>query len=128
MRTAAYLWLALALLAPAAAHAQPTPPAPPAAPSDFSGLWTSWDGASRAAMARESEALAQLRRDIATADARRLSALHAQGRSLGERVGEIVRGGDCEEGERVARDAGDFALVAAVRAHCREGEAPATGR
>jgi hypothetical protein len=30
-----------------------------------------------------------------------------------------VRAGDCEEGERVARAAGDFPLVEAVRAHCR---------
>jgi hypothetical protein len=30
--------------------------------------------------------------------------------------------GDCGEGERVARAAGDFALVAAVRAHCADAD------
>lgn len=38
--------------------------------------------------------------------------------ALGERVGDIVALGDCAEGERVARTAGDFALVAAVRDYC----------
>ena len=126
--------LSLALLAPAPllgqAPAAPSPaaPAPAATDSGFSGLWTHWDGVSRESIGREQEALHQVDRDLATADARRRQALRNQGRDLGARVGEIVRGGDCEEGERVARDAGDFALVAAVRAHCREGETPATGR
>ena len=45
--------------------------------------------------------------------------LRAGSPELGQRVGEIVRAGDCEEGERVARAAGDFPLVEAVRTHCR---------
>lgn len=41
------------------------------------------------------------------------------GDALGQRVGELVRTGDCTAGERMAREAGDFALLAAVRAYCR---------
>ncbi len=47
------------------------------------------------------------------------SRAQAEAVALGERVGEVVRAGDCAEGERIARVAGDFALVRAVRAHCR---------
>jgi hypothetical protein len=43
----------------------------------------------------------------------------AEAVALGRRVGEVVRAGDCAEGERIAREAGDFALVNAVRDHCR---------
>lgn len=112
--------LSLALLAPAVAPAQPAAPAPrPAAPPDFSNLWTHWDGASREAIGREREGIREIDQEIATANASQLQALHEQGRDLGERVGEMVRTGDCEQGERLAREAGDFALVAAVRAHCR---------
>ena len=39
--------------------------------------------------------------------------------ALGRRVGEIVRAGDCTGGERMAREAGDLALVRAVQEHCR---------
>jgi hypothetical protein len=109
--------LALALLAPATLAAQP--PAP-AQRGPFDSLWTSWNGTNRQAMLRENEAIEQVRRDVATADAARQAALRDQGRALGERVGEIVRGGDCEDGERVAREAGDFALVEAVRDYCRQ--------
>ena len=42
----------------------------------------------------------------------------AEAVALGRRVGEVVRAGDCAEGERIAREAGDFALVRAVREHC----------
>ncbi|MGZ8335085.1 MAG: hypothetical protein ACXWU1_00315 [Allosphingosinicella sp.] len=112
-------WIsALALLAPAPALGQTASP-PPILNSDFSRLWTSWDGVNRTAMAREAEAGLQLQRDLATADAARMQVLRSQGRDLGEQVGEVVRGGDCAEGERLARAAGDFALVAAVREHCR---------
>ena len=105
----------LALLAPATAGASDAPASPPA---QFGRLWTGWSSISREAMTVESEAAQRVRDDLATADAARLAELRNQGRDLGERVGEIVRQGDCDEGERVARAAGDFALVEAVRAHC----------
>ncbi len=107
--------LALALLAPAMLAAQPTAPR-----GQFDSMWTSWSGTNRQAMLQENEAIERVRRDVATADAARQAALRNQGRALGERVGEIVRGGDCEDGERVAREAGDFALVEAVREYCRQ--------
>ena len=107
----------LALLAPAPALAQ----AP--ASSDFSRLWTGWSSVNREAMTTERQGIEQVRRDVASADSARLRALRDQGRALGERVGEIVRLGDCEEGERIAREAGDFALVEAVRDHCRRAAA-----
>jgi len=42
-----------------------------------------------------------------------------QARALGDQVGEMVALGDCDGGERLARDAGDLALVGAVQDHCR---------
>lgn len=124
MRPLAPFLLSLALCAPAVAFAQAAAPAAPAprpaeSPADFSNLWTRWDGASREAIGREREGIREIDQEIATANARQLQTLHEQGRDLGERVGEMVRTGDCEQGERLAREAGDFALVAAVRAHCR---------
>ena len=107
----------LALLAPSAVFAQAAPGAP--APSDFRRLWTGWDNVNRAALDAETEAQQRVRRDLSSGDAERLRQLRNEGRALGERVGEIVRLGDCEDGERVARAAGDFALVEAVRSHCR---------
>lgn len=82
-------------------------------------MWTSWSGVTRQSLQSESEALDRVRRDVATAGAQRQAELRNEGRALGERVGEIVRAGDCEDGERVARQAGDFALVEAVRNYCR---------
>ncbi len=113
----------LALLAPALAHAQDRRAATGA--SDFSRLWTGWSSVNRQAMSTESAAAGRVREEIAAADAERLAQLRDRGRALGERVGEIVRLGDCAEGERVARAAGDFALVEAVRAHCGSADAPA---
>lgn len=99
---AAYLiGLALASAAPA--------PAPPADPG-FNALWTRWPTANGEALRAEAA------RQAPTAAA---GPLRAGSPELGARVGEIVRTGDCEEGERVARAAGDFPLVQAVRAHCR---------
>ena len=109
--------LFLALIAPAPALAQP------AASSDFSRLWTGWNSVNREAMTTERQGIEQVRRDVASADSARMRVLRDQGRALGERVGEIVRLGDCEEGERIAREAGDFALVEAVRDHCRRAAA-----
>ena len=105
----------LALVAPSAALAVDMPA--PAA-SDFSRLWTGWSRVNREAMSTETEETRRVREDLASANAVRAGQLRDQGRALGERVGEIVRLGDCDEGERVARLAGDFALVEAVRAHC----------
>ena len=97
----ATLFLALAAAAP------PQSPPPDQA---YSGLWTRWSTVNgdslRAEVARQ-------------APAAPAGALRAGSPELGTRVGEIVRAGDCEEGERVARAAGDFPLVEAVRAHCR---------
>ena len=115
------VWICLALMTPSMALGQAVPTASAAA--DFSRLWTGWGGVNREAMSTETDAVRRVREDVATADARRLDQLRNQGRALGERVGEIVRLGDCAEGERVARAAGDFALVEAVRAHCAAADA-----
>ena len=88
----------------------------------FEGLWTGWRDINRSALAIEKSEVEEVREDYVTAGSERRRQLQNQGRALGERVGEIVRAGDCEEGERVARAAGDFALVEAVRAHCRDAE------
>ena len=114
-------WICLALMTPSMALGRPVPAA--SAATDFSRLWTGWGGVNREAMSTETDAVRRVRDDVATADARRLDQLRNQGRALGERVGEIVRLGDCAEGERVARAAGDFALVEAVRAHCAAADA-----
>jgi hypothetical protein len=100
--------IATTLIASALASAVPAPAN--AAGPGYSGLWTRWPAAN-------SEALrAETARRAPTAPS---GPLRAGSPELGARVGEIVRGGDCEEGERVARAAGDFPLVDAVRAHCR---------
>lgn len=111
------LFLALALAAPAPAAAQSAAGQPS---SQFQDLWTSWRGANRQSLQAEGQAMQQVRQEIATTDPVHQAMMRDRGRALGERVGEIVRGGDCDEGERVARRAGDFALVEAVRAHCRQ--------
>jgi hypothetical protein len=97
----------------AAAQAQAQPPAP-----DFRSLFTGWSSANSSSMRIEQNEVDRVRQDYTTAGSERRQALRSQGRNLGERVGEIVRSGDCAEGERVAREAGDFALVEAVRDHC----------
>lgn len=103
---------------PALAFAQIAPAAPPAPPSAFGTLWTGWRDVNASALEKEREAVEEVREDFVAANSHRRRQLQNQGRALGERVGEIVREGDCEDGERVARRAGDFALVQAVRAHC----------
>jgi hypothetical protein len=117
------LWLAVAMAATPATPAPSVAPEPPAE-TPFRSLWTGWGDANRHAMRRESEAQRRVEQELANGSQARLDALRNEGRALGERVGEIVRLGDCEEGERVAREAGDFALVEAVRAYCR-GRVPA---
>lgn len=91
--------------------------APEAEPrARFQGLFVDWSGASKAAVEAEQRPAA------AAASPDHAAAATAGSRALGERVGEIVARGDCADGERVARAAGDFALVAAVRNHCRAGD------
>jgi len=101
-----------ALIASALASATPAPP--PAASQDYSGLWMRWSAANGDALRAEAA-----RQTPDAPSAAPSGPLRAGSPALGERVGEIVRAGDCEEGERVARAAGDFPLVEAVRAHCR---------
>lgn len=92
---------------------QPAPPARPPTPPQaerFGGLSVDWEGASREALAQEQAAAA-----TAVPPAR----TEEDARALGDRVGAIVANGDCNGGERLARDAGDFALARAVQAHCQ---------
>jgi len=95
----------IALALAASAPAQPSQAAP-----GYSALWTRWPAVNGDALRAEAS-----RQAPATPS----GPLRAGSPELGARVGEIVRAGDCEEGERVARAAGDFPLVEAVRAHCR---------
>ena len=94
----------------AASLAQPVAAAPPPEPSRFGDLFTDWRAASNEALEQE-----RARESAANAPARTV----AEARALGDRVGRIVAEGACEEGERIARQAGDFALVRAVQDHCR---------
>jgi hypothetical protein len=110
-KTTIFILTGLILAPPALAQ---RPPAPQAG---FSGLFTPWTGVNRDSLQAEVE---QRRRAAAAGIAaapdqqRRYTAAVA----LGERVGQVVRQGDCEQGERLAREAGDLALVRAVRGHC----------
>lgn len=82
----------------------------------FSSLFVDWNAASRQSIEAEREqATRPAPEPVATASAH---VAVAGSRALGERVGDIVALGDCADGERVARAAGDFALVAAVRDYC----------
>jgi hypothetical protein len=98
------------MLVLAALLAQPgeAPPRPDA--STFGGLFTDWRAANAQSLEQE-----RARDSAASAPVR----TPAEARSLGDRVGRIVSEGACEEGERVAREAGDFALIRAVQDHCR---------
>jgi hypothetical protein len=104
------------LLASALASAAP---AQPAAQGGFSGLWTPWSGVNAESLRAET---------IRAAPARAEGAYRPGSPELGARVGEEVRGGNCAEGERLARAAGDFPLLEAVRAHCRSGAVQAVSR
>lgn len=90
-----------------------TSPAPVEAAEQlrFDTLVTDWQVVNREALEHE------LRLDPPATATPARNALAA--RSLGDRVGELVASGDCEAGERMAREAGDFALMRAVRTHCR---------
>jgi len=107
------------LIASALASAAPPPAAAPA-PDPYAGLFTRWTGANEEALRAEASRAAPA--------AAAAGPLRAGTPELGARVGEIVRAGDCEEGERVARAAGDFPLVDAVRAHCRSRAVQAVSR
>jgi len=98
----------VSLIASALASAAPAPAAAP--DPGFANLWTSWSGVNSEALRAETRA---------AAPPGPAGPLRAGSPELGQRVGEIVRAGDCNEGERVARAAGDFPLVEAVRNHCR---------
>jgi hypothetical protein len=119
------LCAALTPLASVPAAGQATAPAA-AQPSSnpFQGLWTGWSGANRDSLEAETRIQAEPDRapppysTAIPAGSPLLSRSREQAEALGARVGEIVRGGDCAEGERIARDAGDFALVQAVRGYC----------
>ena len=103
-------------LAPLAIAASPAPAAAPELPDHrarFQGLFVDWGAVNRQSIDAERQARAPQ-----PAPAAAVAGTAPGSRSLGERVGEIVAAGDCSEGERVARQAGDFALVAAVRDHC----------
>jgi hypothetical protein len=90
-----------ATLVPACAAAQ----AP--APDELRKLWPDWHSVNSASLAAEARRGDVEHRTVAEAE------------SLGERVGQLVASGDCEGGERMAREAGDFPLVEAVRDYCR---------
>ena len=96
------LALLFALL-PAAALAQ----TPDSGSLSARGLWSDWRSVNEASLSAEARRQANAERSAAEA------------RSLGDRVGQLVAGGDCEGGERMAREAGDFPLVDAVRDYCR---------
>jgi hypothetical protein len=125
MRAAsAVLALALLAAAPAAGQSgapapQPQEPLPPANP--YRDLFTRWDGANRDSLEAEASRTAP----AAAPDGNSIPAYsplvsrpREEAIALGERVGAVVRAGNCAEGERMARAAGDFPLVRAVREHC----------
>jgi hypothetical protein len=105
------------LLATALASAAPEQPAAPG--GGFSGLWTRWSGVNAESLQAET---------ARAAPAPSEGAYRPGSPELGARVGEEVRGGNCIEGERLARAAGDFPLLEAVRAHCRSGAVQAVSR
>lgn len=94
---------------PVSSHPHPPAPILPPPPARFGAVVTDWRAANGEALARE-------RDGSAPASGTRFG---RQARALGDRVGEVVAAGDCEGGERMAREAGDFALMRAVRTHCR---------
>jgi hypothetical protein len=107
----------LSLLLLAAAVGQPAVQPPPAPPppavrgeARFRSLFIDWRATGEEALAREQARL----NDLAAAD----PAPQRQARALGDQVGEMVALGDCDGGQRLAREAGDQALLRAVEGHC----------
>jgi hypothetical protein len=127
MRLASAL-VALGLCAAVPATAQTIPPAPQAEPESpaqanpYRNLFTGWDGANRESVDAELRTQEQAPPPSQDNHIPAYSPLaprsQADAVALGERVGAVVRAGNCAEGERMARAAGDFALVRAVREHC----------
>ncbi|HYD11940.1 MAG TPA: hypothetical protein VEC11_03740 [Allosphingosinicella sp.] len=119
----AFALLAFGLVA-APVAAQPAAPAPsPQAPANpYAGLFTPWGGVNRDSIDAEiatAQPAAEPQSNTVPAYSPLESRTEAEAVALGRRVGEVVRAGNCAEGERIAREAGDFALVRAVREHCR---------
>lgn len=118
--------LCLLVAAPAAGQSHAPAPAPDAPANPYRELFTRWDGANRDSLAAETEAAPPAAEPesgsipayspLASPPARSRDEAVA----LGRRVGEMVRAGDCAGGERLAREAGDLALVRAVLEHCRQ--------
>jgi hypothetical protein len=109
------------LAAPVTAQTGAPPPQAPANP--WQQLFTPWDGVNRQSIAAEAangpQPGAEPQRAAVPAYSPLESVSQTEAVALGRRVGEVVRAGDCAEGERIAREAGDLALVRAVREHCR---------
>jgi hypothetical protein len=119
--------LALSLFPAVPAAGQGAAPSPATAvqtpANPYRDLFTRWDGANRDSLAAESEA-APSAPTPENGSIPAYSPLSPRSEdeavALGRRVGEVVRAGDCAQGERLARAAGDLALVRAVREHCRQ--------
>jgi hypothetical protein len=99
-------------------------PAAEAPANPYRDLFTRWDGANRESLEAEAVAIepapaAETRGDAIPAYSPLIGRSEDEAVALGRRVGEVVRAGDCARGERIAREAGDIALVRAVREHCR---------
>ena len=107
----------LILLAVAAAPAAGAGTTPAPERARFQGLFVDWNSANRQSIETERQAAQRPALPAQPSDGASAGA-GAGSAALGERVGDVVALGDCAEGERIARAAGDFALVAAVRAHC----------
>jgi len=122
----ALLALGLFTAAPAAGQgAQPAQTAEAPAANPYRDLFTRWDGANRASLEAEAgtvdpAAPAEAQSNAVPAYSPLVGRSEEEAVALGRRVGEVVRGGDCAQGERIAREAGDLALVRAVREHCRQ--------
>ena len=108
--------------APVAAQVIAPPPAAEAPANPWQSLFTRWDGVNRDSMEAEASVAGPEAVVPESGAVPAYSPLQprteAEAVALGRRVGEVVRAGDCAEGERIAREAGDFELVRAVRAHC----------
>ncbi len=117
---AALALLFVCLAAPAMAQTGAPAAQPP--PNPYSDLFTSWDGVNRDSLhaeARTASPPPEAPGNAIPAYSPLEARSQAEAVALGERVGQVVRAGDCAEGERIAREAGDFALIRAVRDHCR---------
>ena len=118
----ALLALSLLAAAPAAGQGAAPPPAAEAPANPYRDLFPRWDGANRDSRAAEREAAPPApppESGSIPAYSPLMPRSEEEAVALGRRVGEVVRAGDCAQGERLARAAGDLALVRAVREHCR---------